>query len=207
MVGKNIIFDHLTDGNVGYCWYIPHRHDATVGVGYFFSHTNPTADYAKSCREWLSDFCRSRAISLTQPLRGAFLPAGDDVLLRAGEQIYFIGDAAGYEHLGRLLSECKEAELFVSIEITGKVISKRLKEMINEGANEFIVVIENESALKILQELEFADVRAKWFMDGENFREIKQKVELAESLGVKELIITGMKPHDVKKSAPSREAL
>lgn len=95
LVGKNIIFDHLTDGNVGYCWYIPHRHDATVGAIYFFSHTNPTADYAKSCREWLSDFCRSRAISLTQPLRGAFLPAGDDVLLRAGEQIYFIGDAAG----------------------------------------------------------------------------------------------------------------
>lgn len=95
LVGKNIIFDHLPDGSVGYCWYIPHRHDATVGVGYFFSHTNPTADYAKSCREWLSDFCHSRAISLTQPLRGAFLPAGDDVLLRAGEQIYFIGDAAG----------------------------------------------------------------------------------------------------------------
>ena len=122
-------------------------------------------------------------------------------------RIHFLGDVAGYEHLDLLLSECKEEKIFVSIEITGKVTRKRLKEMINEGANEFIVAIENESALKILQELEFADVRAKWFMDGENFREIKQKVELAESLGVKELIITGMKPHDVKKSAPSREAL
>ena len=122
-------------------------------------------------------------------------------------RIHFLGDVAGYEHLDRLLSECKEEKIFVSIEITGKVTCKRLKEMINEGANEFIVAIENESALKILQELDFADVRAKWFMDGENFRELKQKVELAESLGVKELIITGMKPHDVKKSAPSREAL
>lgn len=122
-------------------------------------------------------------------------------------RIHFLGDVAGYEHLDRLLSECKEAELFASIEITGKVTRKQLKEMIDEGANEFVVAIENESALKILQEHGFADVRAKWFMDGENFRELKQKVELAKSLGVKELIITGMKPHDGKKSAPSREAL
>ena len=122
-------------------------------------------------------------------------------------RIHFLGDVAGYEHIDRLLSECKAAELFASIEITGKVTRKRLKDMIDEGANEFIVAIENDNALKILQELGFADVRAKWFMDGENFRELKQKVELAESLGVKELIITGMKPHDVKKSAPSREAL
>ena len=122
-------------------------------------------------------------------------------------RIHFLGDVAGYEHLDRLLSECKEEGVFASIEISGKVTRKQLKEMIDEGANEFVVAIENESALKILQELDFADVRAKWFMDGENFRELKQKVELAESLGVKELIITGMKPHDVKKSAPSREAL
>lgn len=95
LIGKDIIFDYLPDGSVGYRWYIPHREDATVGVGYFFSHTNPTADYAKVCREWLSDFCQSRSISLTQSLRGACLPAGDDVLLRTGEKIYFIGDAAG----------------------------------------------------------------------------------------------------------------
>lgn len=95
LIGKDIIFDFMPDFNVGYCWYIPHRQDATVGAIYFFLHTNPAADYAKSCREWLNDFCQSKKISLTQPLRGAFLPSGDDVLLKAGERIYFIGDAAG----------------------------------------------------------------------------------------------------------------
>ena len=46
-------------------------------------------------------------------------------------------------------------------------------------------------------------------MDGENFHELKQKVELAESFGVKEFIITGMKPtrNAIEKSAPSHEAL
>ena len=81
-------------------------------------------------------------------------------------RIHFLGDVAGYEHLDRLLSECKEAELFASIEISGKVTRKQLKEMIDKGANEFVVAIENESALKMLQEFGFADVRAKWFMDG-----------------------------------------
>ena len=93
--GSEIIFDYPPDGSVGYRWYIPHRHDATVGAVYFFSHTNPTANYAKICREWLGDFCWSRSIFFTQPLRGACLPAGDDILLRTGEQVYFIGDAAG----------------------------------------------------------------------------------------------------------------
>ena len=44
-------------------------------------------------------------------------------------------------------------------------------------------------------------------MDGENFRDLEQIIKLAESLGVKELIISDMKPHDVKKSVPSRDAL
>ena len=70
--------------------------------------------------------------------------------------------------------------------------------MIAEGASQFIVEVEN-SALKMLQELNFANVQAKWFMDGEKFGELAQKVELAESFGAKKLIITGMKPHDVKK--------
>lgn len=122
-------------------------------------------------------------------------------------RIHFLGDVAGYEHLDRLLSECKEEGLFTSLEISGKVTRKQLKDMLDEGASEFVAAIENDSALKMLQELGFDNVRAKWFMDGENFRELKQKVELAESFGVKEFIITGMKPHDGKKSAPSREAL
>ena len=95
LIGKDIIFDYPPDGSVGYRWYIPNRQAASVGAVYFFLHTNPSADYAKVCREWLNDFCQCRGISLPQSLRGAFLPSGNDVLLRTGERIYFIGDAAG----------------------------------------------------------------------------------------------------------------
>ena len=125
-------------------------------------------------------------------------------------RIHFLGDVGDYEHLDRLLAECKESGLFATVELSEKVTRKQLKDMINDGASEFVAEIENISALKLLQELGFADVRAKWFMDGENFRELKQKVEIASSLGVKELIITGMKParrFAIEKSVPSREAL
>lgn len=121
-------------------------------------------------------------------------------------RVHFSGDVAGYEHLDRLLSECKEAGIIATVELSGKVTRKQLKYMIAAGASEFIAEIEN-SALKMLQELGFAYVRAKWFMDDKNFRDLEQITKLAESLGAKELIITGMKPHDVKKSAPRREAL
>lgn len=121
-------------------------------------------------------------------------------------RVHFLGDVASYEHLDRLLSECKSAGIISTVELSGKVTRKQLTDMIAAGASEFIADIEN-SALKMLRELGFADVRAKWFMDGENFCDLEQITKLASSLGVKELIITGMKPHDVKKSAPSRDAL
>ena len=120
--------------------------------------------------------------------------------------VYFSGDVGNYEHIGRLLSECKEEGIIATVEISGKVSRGQLKDMIAAGTSQFIVDIEN-SALKILQELNFANVQAKWFMDDKNFRDLEKITKLAESLGAKELIITGMKPHDVKKSAPSREAL
>jgi len=121
-------------------------------------------------------------------------------------RVKFSGDVASYEHLDRLLSECKAEGIIATVELFEKVTRNQLKDMIAAGASEFIADIENP-ALKILQELNFANVRAKFFVDGENFRDLEQITKLAESLGVKELIITGMKPHDVKKSAPSRDAL
>ena len=142
LIGKDIIFDYLPDGSVGYRWYIPHREDATVGAVYFFSHTNPTADYAKVCREWLSDFCQSKSISLTQSLRGACLPAGDDVLLRTGEQIYFIGDAAGLIRTPSgegiplaLLSARKLAESFLDGTSYEESMQYVKEKVTNESAN------------------------------------------------------------------------
>lgn len=121
-------------------------------------------------------------------------------------RVKFLGDVGNYKHIDRLLSECKAAGIIATVELSEKVNREQLKGMIATGASEFVADIENP-ALKILQEFGFDNVQAKWFMDDENFRDIEQITKIAESLGVKELIITGMKPHDVKKSAPSREAL
>lgn len=124
-------------------------------------------------------------------------------------RVNFLGDATGYEHIDRLLGECEEAGVFSSIEISGNVSESKLEEIIDYGVNEFVTNVENISVLKKLQGLGFKNIRVKWFMDGENFRELNQKIEIAESFGVKEFVITGMKPKskEIKKSAPSLEAL
>ena len=114
---------------------------------------------------------------------------------------------SSYEHIDRLLSECKAEGIIATVEISGKVSRGQLEDMIAAVASQFIVEVENISALKMLQELNFANVQAKWFMDSENFRDLEQITKLAESLGTKELIVIGIKPHNVKKSAPSRNDL
>ena len=84
--GDQFIFDYNPQDQ-GYCWYIPHKEDATVGC---MLHGATGAD----CRKRLVEFCA--AVNIEVPtLRGAFIPEGDDILLRAGEDVWLVGDAAG----------------------------------------------------------------------------------------------------------------
>ena len=71
----------------GYCWYIPSGVDANVGCMSY-------GDDATQCRAWLSSFCEDMGIALPV-LRGAPIPTGEDILLRADEHIFLAGDAAG----------------------------------------------------------------------------------------------------------------
>ena len=76
------------DPNVfGYSWYAPRGADATVGCLY-------AGLDATTCKEHLESFCADLGIAMPG-LRGAFIPSGDDVLLRAGEHAWLVGDAAG----------------------------------------------------------------------------------------------------------------
>ena len=71
----------------GVCWYIPQG--GTAVVGSLFHHAN-----AAFCKERLVGFCSDLNIGVPK-LRGAVLPTGDDVQLRAGSDAWFVGDAAG----------------------------------------------------------------------------------------------------------------
>ena len=81
----------LTKGSQGYCWYIPRGEDATVGCGYH----NLGADAMETCHKRLTEFCSELGITPPPRFTGAFIPEGDDVLLRIGTRTYLLGDAAG----------------------------------------------------------------------------------------------------------------
>ena len=85
----------ITDGIIagidpdahGYSWYAPRGVDATVGCLY------AGLDVA-TCKERLESFCEDLGIAMPG-LRGAYIPSGDDMLLRVGEHAWLVGDAAG----------------------------------------------------------------------------------------------------------------
>ena len=81
----------LTKGSQGYCWYIPRGEDATVGCGYH----NLGADAMETCHTRLTEFCSELGITPPPRFTGAFIPEGDDILLRIGTRTYLLGDAAG----------------------------------------------------------------------------------------------------------------
>ena len=81
----------LTKGSQGYCWYIPRGEDATVGCGYH----NLGADAMETSYNRLTEFCADLGITPPPRFSGAFIPEGDDILLRIGKRTYLLGDAAG----------------------------------------------------------------------------------------------------------------
>ena len=84
---ENAFVMSLAPGKIGYCWYIPRGADATVGCMYHGAS-------ALGCRELLSSFCAEMGIEMPS-LRGAPIPEGDDIMLRAAEHAWLVGDAAG----------------------------------------------------------------------------------------------------------------
>ena len=89
LAGDDIVFEYR-HSQEGYCWYIPNDSEAIVGC---MLHDGSAQD----CRSWIYDFCKSLRIDVPS-LRGAPIPSGDDVLLRAGEDAWLVGDAAGLAH-------------------------------------------------------------------------------------------------------------
>ena len=134
-------------------------------------------------------------------------------------EVRFTGEVLGYEHLERLLAECKRRSgsgadgLRAVVGLDRKVPSAWLEKMISAGADGFLIDINGEGSdgssvwmLKSLRDMGFKNVRARWLMHGRNAEKLSKVIRLAEKLGAAELIITGMKPPG-NREFPSRAQL
>ncbi|MBQ7515667.1 MAG: hypothetical protein IJS96_05240 [Schwartzia sp.] len=113
-------------------------------------------------------------------------------------QARFLG-GEHYEHLDRLLEECRENGIRAEVVLTKNVGRARLTQMIEAGADGFLVDMNagDGSALKALKKLcrmGFANVRARWFLHGGNVHKLEKAIRLVEKLGAAAFIVTGMKP-------------
>lgn len=86
LTGSDLVFEYRPIVK-GYCWYVPTDVDAKVGCMLY-------EESATQCRAWIEAFCEELGIGVPK-LRGAPIPTGEDVLLRAGTDVWLIGDAAG----------------------------------------------------------------------------------------------------------------
>lgn len=85
----NLIY--LSPEERGYFWYIPRGEDATVGCCYHklgCENEKIRANFDACCADMGLEIDREN-------LRGALIPEGDDVLLKAGKNGYLLGEAAG----------------------------------------------------------------------------------------------------------------
>lgn len=116
----------------------------------------------------------------------------------AVRHVRFIGGES-YEHLDRLLEDCSENGVRAEVVLARKVGRARLAQMIEAGADSFLVDINagDGSAMQTLKNIcrmGFANVRARWFLHGGNVCRLSKAAKLAETLGVTEFIVTGMRP-------------
>ncbi len=74
----------------GYGWTIPNKNNIAIGLGIFGSSNH------KKINKLFDNYLVSLGL-LSQNInkRGAYLPAGDDILLHIGDHIFFVGDSAG----------------------------------------------------------------------------------------------------------------
>lgn len=94
LVGRDIVCDMLLNVEAGYSWYIPYMDYAVVGVGCYVL-TEGQVFHPKDARDIIGAFCERLGTGFPKKLRGAPIPTGDSVRLRASRRTYFVGDAAG----------------------------------------------------------------------------------------------------------------
>ena len=153
----------------------------------------------------------------------AVFPVGDDFsrisecAARGVRLLRFFGGEQ-YEHLDCLLAVCRESWIQTEVVLKSKVSRERLAQIIKAGVDGFLVEIESAAdtekdagvtTLSLLGELNYSEVRAKWFLRADNAAELAEVARRVETLGAKELIIAGMCADTAETSCdfPDHEAL
>lgn len=75
----------FSDDFIGYNWIIPGKEETCIGTGDISMNTEISEEFERITKKY--DI-------VTETIKGAFLPTGDDVLL-VKNNVFFIGDAAG----------------------------------------------------------------------------------------------------------------
>lgn len=152
---------------------------------------------------------------MLQDGKGA-LPAGE-ALKRLDEcrkerirRVRFLGDAAEYEHLDRLLAECKSGGLSATVVLPAENIPEsRLGEIFALGAEAYIAELgadgDPEETIRSLVRAGLSDrTAARWVMTRENAENLSEIVKGLESFALRELIVSGGTPG---RTLPTREQM
>ena len=120
--------------------------------------------------------------------------------------VRFAGGAAGYEALPELLQDCRKQDVAAEIVITEPAQEEWLALLVAAGMDAVLVEMEDEkdetaqTTLNLLRDMNFPNVRVRWYMHRGNAGRLEAVVKTAAGFGVRELLLTGVKPQTGSKT-------
>ncbi len=125
-------------------------------------------------------------------------------------RVRFLGDAAAYEHLDRLLAECKSGGLSATVVLPAESIpDSRLEEIFALDADAYIAELgadgDPAETIRSLVRAGLSDrTSARWIMTRENAENLSEIVQGLEPFALRELIVSGGTPG---RTLPTREQM
>ena len=115
-------------------------------------------------------------------------------------KVRFLGDVAAYEPLSRLLGQCKETGITATVVLPAETIAPaRMEALIGCGADAYIAELSEtgaptEAVLSLCRAGLGDRTAARWTLTEKNAARMIEAAEALETLGLRELIVTGGTP-------------
>lgn len=141
---------------------------------------------------------------------GEALKRLDECVKERIRRVRFLGDVAAYEHLDRLLAECKSGGLSATVVLPAERIpDSRLGEIFALGAEAYIAELgadgDSEETIRSLVQAGLSDrTVARWIMTRENAENLPEVVKGLELFALRELIVSGGTPG---RTLPTRKQM